>query len=228
MAETPLKDPPVEEEAKAAETPVKESPLEGASAAETPVKEPPVEEASAEEIHTEEANTDGLPEEPEKKPSKKRLLLVILFFLAVGIAVVSVYFAFFREKPDDGRIPYEQGVVLLGGETIEPVEQGWLALTYDYKAFSSDGIHFSCFLTNDASNLYDLYFDIYADDTLRDQVFLSGLIPPGYGLKQIELNHALPAGTTKCYVVFNQVDTDEDGNQSMVNQMLVTVDFVVE
>ena len=223
MAETPLKDPPVEEEVKAAETAVEE-----AQAAEAPDEEAQAAEAPAEEVHTEEAKTDSLPEEPEKKPSKKRLLLVILFFLAVGIAVVSVYFAFFREKPDDGRIPYEQGVVLLGEETIEPVEQGWLALTYDYKAFSSDGIHFSCFLTNDASNLYDLYFDIYADDTLRDQVFLSGLIPPGYGLKQIELNHALPAGTTKCYVVFNQVDTDEDGNQSMVNQMLVTVDFVVE
>ena len=191
--------------------------------AETPVKEPPVEEEPiAEEPQTEEA-----PEGSKKKSPKRRAAAVAAFVLLVGIAA-GVYFFVNREDPDDGRIPYQQGVVLMGGETVEPVKQGWLALTYDYKAFSSDGVNFSCYLTNDAANAYDLYFDIYADDTLKDQVFLSGLIPPGYGLKQIELNHALPAGTTKCYVVFNQVDTDEEGNQSMVNQMLVTVDFVVE
>ena len=199
MAETPVKEPPVEEEAKTEEAPVKEAPAEA----------PP-----------------EAPETSDKKKSKKKGLLLLLLLL-IGIGV-GVYFAFFWKPPDDGRIPYEQGVVLLGGETIEPVDKGWIALTYDYKAFSDDGVNFTCLLTNDAANRYDLYFDIYADDTLEDRVFLSGLIPPGYGLNEIKLDHALSAGTTKCYVVFNQVDEDEEGNQVMVNQMLVTVDFVVE
>lgn len=201
------------------EAPVKETPVEEkASAAETPVEETPGKETKTEET----------PGKSDKKSSKKKVIVLLLLLLAIGIGV-AVYFFLTREKETaDDRIPYEQGVVLLGGEEIEPVNNGWIALTYNYKAFSRDGVHFSCLLSNSAANLYDLYFDIYADDVLQDQVFLSGLIPPGYGLNEIELNHALPAGTTKCYVVFNQVDTDEDGNQSIVNQMLVTVDFVVE
>ena len=198
--------------------------------AETPVKEPLVEEAPAAEATVEEAPAKEDAKESEKKPLNKKaiLLLLLLLLLLIGVGI-GVYFAFFREDPDDGRIPYQQGVVLYGGEEVEPVDAGWIKLTYNYKAFSADGVHFSCLLTNDPANVYDLYFDIYDSDRLavEDRVFLSGLIPPGYGLKQIALAHALPPGSTTCYVVFNQVDTDEEGNQSMVNQMMVTVEFVV-
>ena len=215
--ETPVKETPVEEETPTGKVSVEETSVE---------EEAPAEETKTEEAPGKETKTEETPKKSDKKSSKKKVLILLLLLLAIGIAV-AVYYFFFR-KDDDNRIPYAEGVVLLGNEEIEPVNNGWIALTYNYKAFSSDGVHFSCLLSNSAANLYDLYFDIYADDTLRDQVFLSGLIPPGYGLNEIELNHALPAGTTKCYVVFNQVDTDEDGNQSLINQMLVTVDFVVE
>lgn len=204
MAETPVKEPPVEEEAQTAGPPVKEAP--------------------AEETKTEEA-----PRKSDKKSSKKKVvILLLLLLLLIGIGI-GVYFAFFREDPDDGRIPYEKGVVLYGGEDIEPVEAGWMKLTYNYKAFSADGIHFTCLLANDPANVYDLYFDIYDNNrlALEDRVFLSGLIPTGYGLRQIELTRALPPGSNTCYVVFNQVETDEEGNQSMVNQMMITVEFVV-
>ena len=198
------------------ETPLKETPVEE----EAPAEAAPVEEAPAEEAKTEEA-----PQKPDKKSSKKKAIVLLLLLLAIGIGV-GVYF-FTRDK-DDGRIPYAEGVVLFGNEEIEPVDRGWIKLTYNYEAKSSDGVNFSCLLANDPANRYDLYFDIYADDAFQDQVFLSGLLRPGYALTEVVLNHALPAGTTSCYVVFNQVTTDGDGNQSMVNQMMVTVDFIVE
>lgn len=221
--ETPVKETPVEEEAK-----VEEAPVEAPPAEEAPAEAPPAEETPAkEEAPAEEAKTEETPKKSDKKPSKKKALILLLLLLAIGIAV-CVYFFFFRKDDDDGRIPYAEGVVLFGGEDIEPVEAGWIKLTYDYEAKSSDGVNFTCLLTNDPANLYDLYFDIYADSRLEDRIFLSGLIRPGYALTEIILDHELPAGTTTCYVVFNQVDTDGDGNQSIVNQMLVTVDFIVQ
>lgn len=198
--------------------------------AETPVKGPPVEEAPVKEVvpaeaaPEEEPKTEEEPKKPEKKKGRKGLILLLLLLLImIGILV---YFLFFRKEPD-GRIPYAEGVVLYEGDEVEPVEAGWVKLTYNYEAKSSDGVHFNCLLTNDPANWYDLYFDIYADDMLEDQVFLSGLIRPGYGLNEIVLNHALPSGTTTCYVVFNQVDTSAEGVQSIVNQVMVTVNFIV-
>lgn len=219
-----------------AETPVKEAPAKKTSAEEAPVIEPPVEKAKSEETPVEEAKPEKAPviEPPEEKPpeeepprkSKKKALLLLLLLLLIG-ASVGVYFAFFWEKPDDGRIPYAEGVVLYGDNDVKAGE-GWIGLTYNHQAFSKDGVEFSCLLTNDPSNQYDMYFDIYADSSMEDEIFLSGLVRPGYSLQTIELNHALPAGSTTCYVVFNQVDTDGDGNQSIVGQVAVTVEFIVE
>lgn len=188
--------------------------------AETPVKQPPVEEPPVEEPQKEDA-----PGKPEKKSSKKKALILLLLLLLIGIGV-GAYFYLTRDK-DDGRIPYAEGVVLLGGGEVEPVDKGWINLRYYKKAYSNDGIHFSGLLANDAGNIYDMYFDVYTDSSFEDQVFLSSLVRPGYGLESFTLNHALPAGSTTCYVVHNQVDTDEDGNQIIVNQMIVTVEFVV-
>lgn len=188
------------------ETPVKETPA-AAPVTDTPIEAPPE-------------------KDPPKKKSDKKALILLLLLLFIGVGV-GVYFAFFREKPDDNRIPYAEGVVLLEGDVVEPAEVGWINLRYNRKAFSSDGVHFTCLLANDAGNALDMYFDVYADSGLEEEVFLSGLIPPGYALKVIELSRALPAGTTICYVVHNQVDVDEDGNQVIARQMITTIEFVV-
>lgn len=162
------------------------------------------------------------------KVKAKVIVPIAVLVLALGIGA-GVFFL--RSAPEedvnDGRIPYAEGVVVMEDTDIEPAEYGWIDLTYNYQAFSKDGVNFSCLLSNAASNQYDLYFDLYADADLTDEIFLSGLLPPGTALEQIELNHALPVGTTTVYVVFNQVDTGEDGNQTIVNQTVVTVDFVV-
>lgn len=127
----------------------------------------------------------------------------------------------------DSRIPYAEGVVIMEDKDIPQVEKGKIALRYKYQARSNDGINFSGMLGNDASNSYDLYFDIYADAELKDQIYLSGLVPPGSAIKEFQLKHELPEGTTTAYVSFNQVETDEEGQQALVSQTLVTVDFIV-
>ncbi len=162
------------------------------------------------------------------KLKTKVIIPVAVLVLALCIGA-GVYFL--RPTPvediDDGRIPYAEGVVVIDKSDIEPVEYGWIDLTYNYQAYSNNGVDFSCLLANESSNRYDLYFDLYADAELTDEIFLSGLLQPGTALDKVSLNHALPVGTTTVYVVFNQVDTNEEGNQTIVNQTVVTVDFIV-
>lgn len=162
------------------------------------------------------------------KKKAKVVIPIAVLVLALGIGA-GVYFL--RPTPEEesgnGHIPYAQGVVILEDTDLDQTAKGWIDLTYNHQAFSKDGVNFSCFLTNDASNQYDLYFDLYADAGLTDELFLSGLLPPGTALEQVELNRALPVGSNTVYVVFNQVDTDEDGNQTIVNQTTVTVEFIV-
>lgn len=198
------------------ETPVKEAPSEVKPEAAPLVADTPV-EAPPKEAPPEEA--------PPKKKRDKKLLILLLLLLLIGIGVVV--YLLLKDPPDDGRVPYAEGAVLLGGGEVEPVEEGWINLRYHKKAFSSDGVNFTGLLANDAGNVLDMYFDVYADSDFEDQVFLSGLVQPGYGLQTFTLNHALPAGSTTCYVIHNQVETDEDGNQNIVRQMIITVEFVV-
>ncbi|MCH5259497.1 MAG: hypothetical protein J1F18_07085 [Lachnospiraceae bacterium] len=212
--ETPVKEPTAEGKAAAAET------GQEAPAAETRVKEAPGVETPEKETKTEEA-----PGKPGGKKSGKKAVVLLLLLLAVGIAA-AVHFLFFKEN-DDGRIPYAEGVVLVEGSEVEPADEGWINLRYNKKAFSTDGIHFAGLLANDPGNARDMYFDVYADENFEDQIFLSGLLKPGFGLQTIELLHELPAGSTTCYVIHNQVDADENGNQVIIRQMITTVEFVV-
>lgn len=162
------------------------------------------------------------------KSKAKVILPVLAVLLLVGVGVgVFLYMNRPDDSVDDGRIPFAEGVVIMDDTNIDPVAKGRIALRYNYQAHSTDGIHFSCKLGNDKSNQYPLYFDLYADAALTDQIYLSGLLNPGTALEEITLDHALPEGTNTVYVSFNQVDVDEEGNQSLLSQTLVTVDFIV-
>lgn len=154
-------------------------------------------------------------------------IAAVLLLLAGGVGAYLALRPAEETILDDNRIPYAEGVVLMENTVVEPVPKGRIALRYNYQARSTDGINFTCKLGNDESNQYDLYFDLYADAELTDEIYLSGLLRPGTALENITLNHALPEGTTTVYVAFNQVDVDEDGNQTLLSQTLVTVDFIV-
>lgn len=72
-----------------------------------------------------------------------------------------------------------------------------------------------------------MYIAIFTDADMTDQVYLSGLVPPGSGFEEITLDRALEEDQTMV-VVLTQVDTNEDGEQVLKNQVSHTVEFHVE
>ncbi len=171
-----------------------------------------------------------------KKSLDKRLIVVIVGLIAV--IVVMALFLLFRQAPDGdtSRVGYAtEATVMLDqnslqaamDEAMENAKDGNVALLYRNDAYSENGTDFTCYIVNSNSNKYDMFLTIYADEALTDQVFLSGLVPPGSGFEQITLDRALDPGDHTAYVVLTQVDTDEDGAQVIKNQVAHTMDFHV-
>ena len=101
-----------------------------------------------------------------------------------------------------------------------------VGLEYKNDAFSENGIDYDCYIANAERNQYDMFIAIYADAEMTDELFLSGLIPPGRALDHIHLNHALDPGANTVYVAFSQID-EIDGEQVMHAQVMVTMAFNV-
>lgn len=113
-------------------------------------------------------------------------------------------------------------------EAMRNAAEGSVGLRYKNNAYSGDGKNFECFIVNSESNLYDMFLTIFADAELTDQIFLSGLVPPGSGFEAITLERALEAGDHTVYVALTQVDTDEEsGEQVIKNQVVHTMEFHV-
>ena len=175
-----------------------------------------------------------------KKPLDKRLIVVI-----VGLVVVIMVMAFFLlfrkdsatvEDGDTPRIGYaSEATVMLDQDSLqaamdaamENARDGNVSLLYQNDAFSKNGTDFECYIVNSASNKYDMFLTIYADAEMTDQVYLSGLVPPGSGFEEITLDHALEPGDHEVVVAVTQVDTDENGEQVIKNQVMHTMDFHV-
>lgn len=113
-------------------------------------------------------------------------------------------------------------------EAMKNAAEGNVGLKYKNDAYSTDGVNFECYIVNSDSNVYDMFLTIYADAEMTDQIYLSGLVPPGSGFEAIKLDHALDAGDHTVYVALTQVDTDEEtGEQVIKNQVVHTMDFHV-
>ncbi len=170
----------------------------------------------------------------------KRLIAVI-----VGLVLVIAVMAFLllsgreTETVDDGNTPLvgyatdakvmldQESLQAAMDEAIAKAADGYVALLYENDAFSKNGTDFDCYIVNSVANKYDMYLTIYANPELTDQIYLSGLVPPGSGFEQITLDRALEAGDHTVNVVVTQVDTDEDGAQVIKNQVAHTMDFHV-
>lgn len=176
-----------------------------------------------------------------KRPLDKRLIAVIICLALVIVAMV--FFLLLRKEPatindsDPPRIGYAaEAKVMLDQDSlqaafdqaVENAAKGNISLQYKNDAFSNDGVNFSCFLVNSQNNMFDMYISIFADAALTDQLYLSGLVPPGSGFEEIKLDRALEPGTHTVYVALCQVETDESGNQTQGNQIVHTMDFHVE
>ena len=165
------------------------------------------------------------------------MVIAIAAVIIVLAICITAIFLFRKENDDsDSKIGYatdaevildQDSLQAAVDEAVENAKNGMVALQYQNDAFSDDGKTFSCLIANSASNLYDMFLTIYADDALTDQLFLSKLVPPGSGFEEITLDHALDPGDHTVYVAVTQVDTDDDGVQVLKNQVIHTIEFHV-
>jgi len=111
-------------------------------------------------------------------------------------------------------------------EMIAAAQEQGMTLVYKNDAYSTDGITFDCYLTNDAQNPYDMFVAIYADENFTDELYLSKLLRPGTAFSEIKLNHALTPGDHMVYVAYTQIE-EVDGEQQIHDQNIVTTMFHV-
>ena len=113
-------------------------------------------------------------------------------------------------------------------EAIQKSGELSMGLTFKNVAISYDGINFDCYLGNSDSNEYDMYIQIFGDEALTDELYLSGLIRPGEAFDHLTLNHALNLGSHDVYVSFTQVESNGEGGFNIVNQRMISIEFIVE
>ena len=165
-------------------------------------------------------------------------LVITAAALAAVVAVSAgavVYTLNNREESSDGlTIGYASGAgVFLDEESLQAAmdnamaDTGGVTLRYKNNAYSNDGKNFNCFLANSPYNAYDAFFTICTDGGMTDQIFLSELVPPGGGFESIRLDRALEPGSHTVYVAITQVETAEDGTQTIKGQAVYTMDFHV-
>lgn len=160
----------------------------------------------------------------ENKSSKTViiLLLIIIFLLLAGGIIAAV---FLLGKEDDvqsdddisGRVtlPYEAGAVMMDEESLQKqveamhdqADEG-IGVRYKRVAVSNDGENFVTEIGNSISNSYDMYLDIYMDDSLEEEIYVSGLLQPGASIYEFKINKKLDPGEYESVLVFTQVEDD--------------------
>lgn len=165
----------------------------------------------------------------------RRVLALVFLALIVAVIVLAVKSCGGKKQEDAApKIGYAEGVVATDADELQKAvdelakrsDEPGIALEYQNEATSTDGVNFDCYIANSAQNEHDMYIDVYADDRLTDEIFLSELLRPGTAFEHIKLNKALDKGSHTVYVAFTQVG-DVDGEQTILGQVMVTMDFTV-
>jgi hypothetical protein len=168
------------------------------------------------------------------------LVIIIVLLIGGGSAAAAVFIsksnaAESSENSGGSSTPvlsYAEGVVALDEDTLQSqvdammkqAEEGTMTLEFKNTAYSSDGINFTCSVGNAIENKYDMYINIYTDDTLEDEILLTGLIPPGTGIESFESEIQLDPGDYETVMVLTQVSDD---HTAIVGQLSVVLNLVV-
>lgn len=162
-----------------------------------------------------------------KAKSKRPAVVIAGVCAAVAVAGGALYAsgAFSPEAEEPGLKYAAEGVVVLedDGGIYDVLEPNAIALEFKNDAYSSDGKTFACYLGNSALNEYDMYVAIYGDSALTEQLYVSGLVPPGSGFEEITLDKELPEGDHRVYIAFTQMENPE----TIHGQTIYTMDFHV-
>lgn len=163
------------------------------------------------------------------------VLLALLLLRSMGPKQIEPAVTITEEQRNSGRIGYATtGVtVATDAESLQAAVDAMndtddtVGVEYKVVAYSEDGVNFDCYIGNPADSPRDKFIVIYADANLTDELFVSGLIRPGEAFERVTLNRKLEDVSTKCYVMFSDVAEDEDGNQVVTGEAVMTVTFNV-
>lgn len=176
-----------------------------------------------------------------KTQSGKKWLVPTLLVVIIALLSALLFMRSCQAEPaeteitdaDTPKIGYAEGTTAVEDpdalqkavdEMYAKAAEGGVTLEYKNGAASSDGENFSCYIANAVENKYDMYFQIFSDAELTDQLILTGLLRPGTAFDNITLDHSLDVGTHRVYVVFTQVEEDL---ATIHAQVVVTMDFTV-
>ncbi len=173
----------------------------------------------------------------DKKKNNKSLIITIS---VIGVAVIAALAVFIvmllnkgneteQNKPQNGVVPYEPGIIAINqddlqaafDEAVQKTKDGYITLDFDNRAVSKNGKDFTCYLGNSKENNYDLYFNIYLDATLEQQVLLTGLVPPGSGINKFTSEFEIAPGTYEAVLVLSQVEDDHSTIHSQTKVQLI-------
>lgn len=168
-------------------------------------------------------------EEEESGGTVNKILIIAICVLLIAVGVVGFFLIKSLNKKETrvGLALTQEELDSAMDDARANAKSGRVALKYKNSAYSEDGQSFTCYVMNSEQNTYDMFLAIYADEKLTDELFSSGLVAPGRGFDQIKLNRALEKGTHTVYVVLTQVETDEEGVQTIVGQASHTMKFSV-
>lgn len=167
----------------------------------------------------------------EKNRTARGLVIVLLVLILAALCfLVGRTFLQKEVQPEEEtistpKLAYAEGTTVVRDanalqdavdKMAQKIEEGNMVLEYETEANSADGQNFVGYLANAAENSYDMYFDIYADSKMTDEIFLSGLVPPGSALENIKLNRKLKSGNHDAYLVFTTVEDDHEAIHAQV------------
>ena len=178
------------------------------------------------------------PAETKKQAGPSNKVVIAAAAVIVAVVVIIAVVLLTRQGDDaDGKIGYaSDATVMLDeaslqaamDEALANAASNSVALQYKNNAYSDDGINFECYIANSNGNVYDMFLTIFSDAEMTDQLYLSGLVPPGSGFEEISLEQKLEPGNHTVYVAVTQVDEDEEtGEQVIKNQVVHTMEFHV-
>lgn len=184
--------------------------------------------------------------ENTKKGQNRKLTILFIVLGAVIAAAVAVLIIVLLQKGSqsgsldpinenvsDGRLTYDKAAVAMDQEQLQSqvdeafdeVRDGYIRIRHKSEAVSADGKSFECYIENVEANKYDVYFNIYKDNTAKEQILLTGLIPPGSGLESFRSDIKLEPGTYEALLVITQVE--EDHVTIHGGQLFLALDLVV-
>lgn len=186
---------------------------------------------------------ENVKEKNSSKPIIILLIVVIVLLLAGGIIAAVLLLGeddgddLMAARPDETSfavtLPYELGAVMIDEDSFQKqvdalnnmVEEGYFQLSFKRTAVSYDGENFACSIGNGEMNTYDMYIDIYEDESLENQLYVSSLLRPGTKIDTFTSNKKFAPGDYETVLVLTQV---EDDHATIHGQSMVYLTLHVE